>query len=331
MSAVIADYPLKIVGNNLQIGQMFVPISTARFSHIFHSTHEIQVCCPSMARHFEMNITLQLQSAEKVKECIRLLLAQTKTTLSAPKIYGMTPHARSVSFKFDNEDDAQVFIDCYAPCFFPDEAYEHILDGNRCQVLCRTEGKQVDRINQDLQNLDRRISGHVIQKCLKKVKDHRFPARYQPTAHFHPNLSLNEGHEHDFIISPEKILHTQWTKHCYGEIPAKLERPSSYEELDSLINNHHESVQMIRDFLETYRNAEKVTGNSAYSSYIPPLEKLLKDVESRVEEELKKNPLKPFLSDLAVDTIIKECLALPNDPMEVAQPRVSSSSTSSAI
>lgn len=214
------DFTLQVKDNWLQIGKMSIPITTARHCSLYRAINAVEVCCLSMqGKNYGARITLELQSAEKVKECIKLLLSRTETQIFLPSLRGLKPDSNSIVFKFDSETQADEFITYYAPSFFPDKEFEcKKLDGRRCQFISTLSTGQIDAIYQVLVHLDKRVHDQVIRERLYENDDPRFPGchyvKEDPIPW--PKYDFDGNWTRSFVVNPDEVLQVTWRTNSTG-------------------------------------------------------------------------------------------------------------------
>jgi hypothetical protein len=232
--ANFSNHALKIEQNHLHVGDTKVPIDRARNFWVYKETKEVVVYSATAKKGKEASFTIPFGSTEKVKECIRLLISNSKAHVSIPILYELTTSTNRLAFTFRDDDEAAVFYHYYSTPFFSTDVFESKLDGTRCVVICRSDQTDtIGQINHALQQLDDRLDGHEINKKLCLNKDPNFPGKlYQEE----PLKTLpwdNTGErDRHYIVRSNRIERIKWsfpTNQRSTEI-------SNYEEVDGWIN-----------------------------------------------------------------------------------------------
>lgn len=297
------DFLLNIKENYLHIGEMTVPIRTANSCWLNNTRNWIQIDCHSWkGLEYKAMVTLSLQSEEKVKQCMQLLLEKTYTKICPPHIKSIQPNPGMINFEFANAKDAQQFQYYYCSYFFPEKEYEYKLDRTRCQVICRTQNdptNQIARINQALAHLDSRMHGHLIHERLYKNADPQFPGKTYPKRK-PVSYSLdvfNRDRHRGFAVKPDGIFEIDWP--CIG-LSSQHERrevPSQCAELNEWINQPRrplgDTIQDKMNWENLYQEICK-SSNPAFAAHVQKLKLLLEKFDCLSKDQLMRQ-IDPFL------------------------------------
>lgn len=205
MSTITSDFSLKIENSVLQIGSISVPINKATMCWIDVLNSSIHLRCKSAkdkpkGKSYEAIQTLQLQTLEKVKECITLLLENTKVPFSNPAIsWTLKPKKGSVSFNFKDKFSAKQF-ETFVSCFFIQDEFKCVFRDSvikkKIQVKCSP--KDVENFN--LNKI------HEILLRIERV------AHASPFGTYSMDMNMSRTYARYFVASPEKLLCMLWSE-----------------------------------------------------------------------------------------------------------------------
>jgi hypothetical protein len=331
-NSIPRNYDLKIVATadgrkDLYVDNTKVPIDRTRYC--WTSDKSMTVVCNSVKKGKEAYYSIEFPSLEKVKKCIELLIANTDTHLSIPKIKELTPTTAGwVTFTFDNDAGAKEFVCYYASPFFPKDEFECKLEGNRCVFICNPnldDQDQIARVNQAFTKLDSRLYGHDVHELLWKNWDRNFPGNhYKQEPSYCVQYDYSGTRERYFHVKPEGIERSLWvpktTLSKYGHFATDQVKEivsSNYEEVDDWINRREPDATFCdKKCWQNLFNEMEAQNNPAFKQHIEGIRKFLEDFDNiKFDQLLNAEPLdnKDSLPSLESDEADNNNVSLPEE------------------
>jgi hypothetical protein len=107
--------PLAVVNSQLQFGSLQLPVGSIKTCWVYPTDNKVFISLSSQkGNEYKTILMLCLSSADKVKECIKVLITQTNTHICIP-----LHKVEDTALVFESAHGANVFAHYYAPAFFP--------------------------------------------------------------------------------------------------------------------------------------------------------------------------------------------------------------------
>lgn len=186
---------LSVEAEKFQFAELTIPTRLAVKFQVFSVIKEVRISCKSDKGYkYHAAIQLQLQSIEKVQQCVALLLSHTRALIvSPPKARLIEYDSSSLKMQFYSSELAIEFYTYYAPHFFPLREFKTTLIADRLQFDKKLSAPS------DLQSIAQWIETYT-KRIFQASKSDLLTSPTQASVRFHRH----------FTASAEIITQTKW-------------------------------------------------------------------------------------------------------------------------
>ena len=188
---------IRVPGTDFQLGPVTVPLKKTTSFEVNHKTHTIDLHC--MTGEYKTTFRLYLETTQKLNNCIRLFMGNSKMPASLLRIYAVIPvilpdydtdkkmmlstkKIANVSFFFNGKEEMDSFVSYYAPLFPGFEVNRNDDEVYRCIHLSSkekgSETDQIKKLNDAFQRItESRMGDSGLSQALSDRKDSLFPSK----------------------------------------------------------------------------------------------------------------------------------------------------------